>query len=320
MNTISYILFVITLLELVYIIILLIRKEKGYNKTLDDYVIKILANEKINPNDIDKKITGDGDNAFIYIVKSFAFHNQGEYQKCINLLLTLLAKKNIKRSYINTIHFLTALCYQKMKKYDDAKKHIMSVRMNYFLNEPIHIKVLKSEIEVYAGNINAVKDIIDNKPPLCAVEIIKRAYKESDNEDIIIAALGKGLDDEMLLTVLLTRCMDYKQQRVEDIIFKKAKNPDFNEKHIKIIMEWIKRYEEPDKILKIIDKSYLNNYIKKALKIFSINVSGENEINVKVLIEDIRKNESELVKKNPQIIIQVLLETGYYKYAQLFIK
>ena len=320
MNIMSYILFAVALIELVFIIILLIKKEKRLNKTIDDYVIKILANEKIDPNDVDKKITGDGDNTFIYIVKSFAFHNQGEYQKCINLLLTLLAKKNMKRSYINTVHFLTALCYQKMKKYSDAKKHISSVKMNYFSGEPVHIRILKSEIEVYAGNVNAVKDIIDNRPPLCAVEIMKRAYKESDNEDIIIAALGKDLDDEKLLTVLLKKCLEYKQKRVEEIIFKKVKNPNFNEKHIKMIIKWIKQCEEPEKILTMIDKSNLNNYIKKALKIFTINISGEDEINIKVLIEDIRKNDYEFVKENPQIIIQVLLETGYYKYAQLFIK
>ncbi len=47
MNIMSYILFAVTLIELVFIIILLLKKEKRLNKTIDDYVIRFWQMRKL---------------------------------------------------------------------------------------------------------------------------------------------------------------------------------------------------------------------------------------------------------------------------------
>ncbi len=302
--------------ELIIIIILIIRRDIRTKSSFNDFFIKVLIKDNVNPDEIDRYIKKDNE-LYAYIAKSYAYFNNREYQKCRNILLTLLAKKDLKSEHKNIIYYLVALCLFNMKKYEEAGNYADKIRNGLFGlgKEPINVFILKTDIGMHMGKADNIKNYIKSTDICYATSHIVSAFEYSGNENIILNALSEGLDDQYLLTVLLERIVNKKD--AERIIFRNIGAVDLTLNQAMKIIEWINK-QDTEKILRNIDKSTLNSYVKKSFKLYLLHISGENDTDIKLIIEDIRKNEKDYYTKNPYIITEILMKTGYYRYAQLF--
>lgn len=316
MSTIEIILLVIASLELIFIIGLILRRDRRKRSSLDDMAISIMSGVNISPSFIDRHIDRDN-RLFAYIVKAYAFYNRGEYKKCKNLLQTVLAMKGLGRGQKNAIFFLIARSLLMMKKYEEALIYCDKIKHGILGlgREPDNIFLLKTSVGFFNKRSDSIEQFIEKSDKCRAANTIIDAYRYTGNNDLIIKSLNRGLNDEQLLSELLTGALGSDESR--RIVMKDIGPVMMSLKHVMMIVQWMKT-QKADRLPELLLKSTLHSYIRKSLYFYALHISGEDETQMKLVIEDIRKNEAQWTKINPYIITEILMETGYYRYAQLF--
>lgn len=316
MSTRETILLIIAAVELILIIVLIIRRDRRKSTSLDDLAMTVMSGVDISPSFIDRHIDREN-RLFAYIVKAYAFFNRGEYKKCKNLLQTVLAMKGLGRGQKNAIFYLIAKSLLMMNKYEEALIYCDKIK-NGILGlgrEPDNIFLLRTAVGFFNGQSDSIEKFIEKSDNCQALNTIIEAYHYTDNHELILRALNNGLNDSRLLSELLVKAV--KSDKSRHIIMKDIGPVMLSLEHVLIIIRWMKS-QKTEGLPDIVLKSHLHPYIRKSLHFYALHIAGEDETQMKLIIDDIRKHEMEWVRKNPYIITEILMETGYYRYAQLF--